>query len=72
MSFLDAALLVGGAVLTERLFRWPGVGSLAVEALLGRDLDLLAGVVVVAAAIVAAATALGEALRPVFDPRARY
>lgn len=72
MSFLDAATLVGGAVLTERLFRWPGVGSLAVEALLGRDLDLLAGVVVVAAATVAAATALGEALRPLFDPRARY
>lgn len=72
MSFLDAALLVGGAVLTERLFRWPGIGSLAVEALLGRDLDLLAGVVVLSASVVALATALGEALRPVFDPRARY
>lgn len=72
MSCLDAALLVGGAVLTERLFRWPGLGSLAVEALLGRDLDLLAGVVVVAAAFVALATALGEAVRPLFDPRVRY
>jgi peptide/nickel transport system permease protein len=72
MSCLDAALLVGGAVLTERLFRWPGLGSLAVEALLGRDLELLAGVVVVAAAFVALATALGEALRPLFDPRVRY
>ena len=72
MSFLDAALLVGGAVLTERLFRWPGVGSLAVEALLGRDLDLLAGVVVLAATVVAVVTAVGEALRPLFDPRTRY
>lgn len=72
MACLDAGLLVGGAVLTERLFRWPGLGSLAVEALLGRDVALLAGVVVTASTFVALATAVGEALRPLFDPRVRY
>ena len=70
MACLDAGLLVGGSVLTERLFRFPGLGSLAVDALLGRDLPLLVGVAMLGAAAVAFASAVAEGLRGFFGPRA--
>ncbi|MBI9090694.1 MAG: ABC transporter permease [Desulfobacterium sp.] len=39
--------LLGGAVIIESVFAWPGIGKLAVDAVLGRDLPLLQGVVLV-------------------------
>jgi len=69
LACVDAGALVGGAVLTERLFRWPGVGSLAIEALLGRDVPTLGGVVLVGATAVALTSTLGEIARAFADPR---
>lgn len=69
LACIDAGALVGGSVLTERLFRWPGLGSLAIEALLGRDVPTLGGVVLVGAAAVAIASTAGEWARAATDPR---
>ncbi len=56
---LDFGALVGGAIVTEKLFRWPGLGAMAVEAVVSRDAPLVLGVVLVSAsAIVAASVAV--------------
>ena len=71
LACLDAGALVGGAVLTERLFRWPGLGSLAVEGMLARDLAVISAVVVVAALGVTLANACGDLVMRALDPRLR-
>src|SRR6185312_3008625 len=45
LATLELGTLVGGAVVTERIFRWPGVGQLAVSALLDRDAPVVFGTV---------------------------
>lgn len=62
---------VGGAVVTETLFAWPGVGRLAVEAVLARDYALLLGVMMVSAVAVVLANMLADLLVAVVDPRVR-
>ncbi len=68
---LDFGALMGGAVVTEQVFRWPGLGQLAVTAMLNRDGPLiLASVVVSSVAIVASSVAV-DALQLRLDPRTR-
>lgn len=68
---LDLGALVGGALVTESLFRWPGLGSLAVSAALDRDGPVLFGCVLVTAVGVVGATLLVDATQALLDPRAR-
>ena len=49
---IQVGRLVGGAVLTETVFGWPGIGRLIFEALLQRDYNLLLGVFLVSSAMV--------------------
>ena len=63
---------VGGAVITETLFAWPGVGRLAVEAVLSRDHALLLGVMMVSAVAVVLANMLADVLIALADPRVRH
>src|SRR5262249_55066936 len=62
LAALELGTLVGGAVVTERLFRWPGVGQMAVEALLNRDAPAVFGTVLFTSAAVVAATLLVDVL----------
>ncbi|WP_252406268.1 ABC transporter permease subunit, partial [Escherichia coli] len=48
---VQAGTIVGGSVLVETVFAWPGVGRLAFEALLARDYNLLLGVFIVTSAM---------------------
>ncbi|HQY62994.1 MAG: ABC transporter permease [Myxococcales bacterium] len=68
---LDLGALVGGAAVTETLFRWPGLGSLAVSALLDRDGPVLMGTVLVTSAGVVLATMFVDLSVHFLDPRAR-
>ena len=68
---LDLGTLVGGAVVTEKLFRWPGLGKLAVDALVNRDGPLAFGTVLCGAAFVVLATLLLDLVYIVLDPRLR-
>jgi peptide/nickel transport system permease protein len=71
VAALELGTLVGGAVVTERLFRWPGVGGLAVEALLNRDAPVIFGTVLFTSAAVVASTLLLDLATVLLDPRIR-
>jgi peptide/nickel transport system permease protein len=66
---LDAALLVSGAVVTESVFAWPGLGTLFTEALARRDYSVLMAMVMVASCTVVAINLLADLLYPLIDPR---
>jgi peptide/nickel transport system permease protein len=68
---LDLGTLVGGAVVTERLFRWPGMGSMAVDALVHRDGPVIVGTVVVSSVAVVIASVAVDLLALSLDPRLR-
>ncbi|MDP9283079.1 MAG: ABC transporter permease [Chloroflexota bacterium] len=63
--------LLGGAVVTEAVFSWPGLGRLALEAAQGRDYPLITGLTVVAAAVAVGTTLLVDLAYTRIDPRVR-
>ena len=63
--------LVGGAVVTEAVFGWPGMGRLAVEAANGRDYPLVVGITVVVAAVVVVTSLVVDLAYTWIDPRIR-
>jgi peptide/nickel transport system permease protein len=63
--------LAGGAVVTEAVFGWPGMGRLAVEAANGRDYPLIVGITVVIAAIVIVTSFVVDLAYTWIDPRIR-
>lgn len=71
LAGLQAGQLVGGAVLTETVFAWPGIGRLMFEALAQRDYNLLLGVFFVSAAMVLVFNLITDVLYRFVDPRIR-
>ena len=65
---LETPLLIGGAVITERIFRWPGMGTLLVHAVARRDYPVILGVYMVVALCVVGVNTLVDLLRPFLDP----
>jgi peptide/nickel transport system permease protein len=63
--------LLGGAVVTEQVFSWPGMGRLALEAAQGRDYPLITGLTVVIAAVAVATSLLVDIAYTRIDPRVR-
>jgi peptide/nickel transport system permease protein len=63
--------LLGGAVVTEAVFSWPGLGRLALEAAQGRDYPLITGLTVFAAAVAVGTTLLVDVAYTRIDPRVR-
>ena len=68
---LDFGALMGGAVVTETVFRWPGLGELSVRALLDRDGPVILACVVVTSMAIVAANVVVDALYTRLDPRVR-
>lgn len=64
--------VVGGAVVTEQVFGWPGVGTLMVTAINGRDYPVIMGVTVLIAVAVLAANILTDLAYGLLDPRISY
>jgi peptide/nickel transport system permease protein len=71
LMVLDFGALVGGAIVTEKLFRWPGLGALTVDAVVNRDAPVIFGTVMVSAAAIAVATLAIDVLALWLDPRLR-
>ncbi len=71
LSVLELGALVGGALVTEKLFRWPGLGEMAVTAIQARDAQAVVGVTLVSAAAITAATLLADVVTLLLDPRLR-
>ena len=68
---LDAAMLVSGAVVTESVFAWPGVGSLFTESLAKRDYPVLMAFLMCGAVAVIALNLLSDVAVRALDPRSR-
>ncbi len=73
LALLGLALpaLVGGAVITESVFAWPGMGLVATQAVGARDYALVTGAVIAGSAAVALGSAAADLLHAWADPRAR-
>jgi peptide/nickel transport system permease protein len=66
---LQASLLVGGSVLIENVFSWPGVGTLAYDAVQARDNPLLLGIFIVTAILVSLFNLFTDIAYSIVDPR---
>jgi peptide/nickel transport system permease protein len=69
---LDFATLLGGAVITETIFGWPGVGRFTVEAIGIRDFPVVQASVFLLAAIFVATNLAVDLIYTWLDPRIRY
>jgi peptide/nickel transport system permease protein len=69
MAGVQAGNLIGGSVIVEAVFGWPGIGTLAFSALQGRDLNLLLGIFLVSAVVVMIVNLLVDLVYSVLDPR---
>jgi peptide/nickel transport system permease protein len=66
---LQFGLLLGGAVVTERVFAWPGVGQMLVDAILNRDYPVVQAAVMVTAVLFMTINLAVDLLYAVLDPR---
>jgi peptide/nickel transport system permease protein len=72
MAGMDIPWFIGGVVLVERVFDWPGVGRLAVEAIETVDVPLILGTVIFTACLVVLSGILIDVVQGFVDPRIRY
>jgi ABC-type dipeptide/oligopeptide/nickel transport system permease component len=66
------AMLITGAVITEQVFAWPGVGRLTIEALVSRDFPVVQGITLMVAVVVLVINLLVDITYAYIDPRIRY
>jgi peptide/nickel transport system permease protein len=69
---VELGTLLSGAIITETVFAWPGVGRLAVQAVFERDFPVVESVVLLAATIFVVLNLVVDLLYAVLDPRIRY
>ncbi|MBC8520723.1 MAG: ABC transporter permease [Methanomicrobia archaeon] len=69
---LQLGFLLGGAVIVETIFAWPGIGRLLVDSIYARDFALIQGCVLFIAVIFALANLTVDVLYAYLDPRIRY
>ncbi len=71
IQFASVSEIIGGSILVEQVFSYPGLGQAAVTAGLGGDVPLLLGITVITAAIVFAGNFTANLLYEIVDPRIR-
>ncbi len=71
LQFASISEIIGGSVLVEQVFSYPGLGQAAVTAGLGSDLPLLLGITVITSAIVFAGNLIADLLYGAVDPKIR-
>jgi peptide/nickel transport system permease protein len=69
---LQVGLLLSGAIVTETVFNYPGMGLLVVQAIFGRDFTLVQGFVVLLALVIVAINLAVDVVYSVLDPRIRF
>jgi len=69
---LNVGSLLGGAILTETIFAWPGVGRLVVDAIFARDYPVVQGAVLVIALVFVVVNLVVDLAYAYLDPRIRY
>ena len=69
MAGVQVSAMIGGSVIVETVFGWPGLGQLAFESLFARDLNLLLGIFFLSAVLVLVVNLLVDILYTFLDPR---
>ena len=72
VAALETGYLLGGAVITETVFAWPGIGSLTIQAIARRDYMLVQGAVLLFATVFATLNIMADVIYAALDPRIRY
>jgi len=72
MVGLDIGTFMGGVVVVESVFSWPGIGQLAWQAIQIVDIPVIMGVVVVSALAIITGNLLADLVYPLLDPKIRY
>jgi peptide/nickel transport system permease protein len=68
----DLPALLAGAIITEQIFQWPGIGMLTVKRTSERDYPVLMGITVLTAIMILFSNLLADILYAAVDPRIRY
>jgi len=69
---LNVPMLLGGTVIIEQVFSWPGMGSLAIASVQGRDYNTLMGINLIAAIMILLSNLLADLIYALVDPRIKY
>ena len=69
---VNLSFLIGGAVVVETIYTWPGIGRLTFEAVLSRDFPLLLGIFIFISIVVTIITIVTDIIYAALDPRIRY
>jgi peptide/nickel transport system permease protein len=69
LAGMHIGAMLGGAVVVETVYSWPGLGRLAFEAVMGRDFTVLLGILLLSSFLVILANALVDILQAWLDPR---
>jgi len=69
---MEIPVLIGGAVVTEQIFQWPGLGQLTIQSISSRDYPTLMAINFIAALAVLFSNLLADILYSVVDPRIKY
>jgi ABC-type dipeptide/oligopeptide/nickel transport system permease component len=69
---LQFGLLLGGAVLTETVFAWPGIGRLIVDSILARDYPVIQGTILIFGLLYILVNLFVDMIYAFIDPRIRY
>jgi len=72
LAGLQIPALLAGAVITEQIFEWPGMGRLTIEAINQRDYPVLMAITLITAVLVAVGNLLADVAYAVVDPRIHY
>jgi peptide/nickel transport system permease protein len=69
---LNVPQLLGGTVIIEQVFAWPGMGTLAISSVQGRDYNVLMGINLIAAIMILLSNLLADLIYSFVDPRIKY
>lgn len=72
MLGLQSSAVLGGSIVIETVFAWPGLGQLSFEAVRSRDVQLLLGVLLLSGILVVLTNLLVDLLQTRLDPRIRH
>ncbi|MNR07695.1 Glutathione transport system permease protein GsiC [compost metagenome] len=68
----EIPVLLGGSILVEQIFQWPGIGQLTMQSILSRDYPTLMALNLVAAIVVMTSNLITDILYSFADPRIQY
>ena len=69
MIAIDIGIFIGGMVVVESVFGWPGIGQLAWQAIQRVDIPIIVGVTLVSAVAIVLGNLLADLISPFVDPR---